>query len=959
MAFPQSPVGAVVQCKINNVWTDVTRYDTNTKILQDSGVNITRGQGGLQTKTPPGTCTWTWQDPNGVYNNENPRSPYFGVLPRNTPVRVYVPRSTAALFITASNDGTKRGQTAAKAGLDIVGDIEVRFDIEPRRFTRWNSGSSKTYVLGGKYGAVGQRSWYVRFGDSGSSVSLNHLAFVWSPTGSNSASATCTSELPKTGRISIKITLDVDNGAGGCDVKFYTSTTGINGVYTQLGSTVTQGATTSIFASTANLELGTVNVGDLSSVITSTSGECYHGRIYGFQLYNGIGGSKVAEADYTAQTTGTTSFSDGLGNTWTLAGVAEITNADYRFYGELSAPVMHANRSLAGTGADVKVEAEAGGLIRRLTANAQPLLAPIDRIYNGYSPHGWWTGADSSTADTSEASSAVDGVAPATLTDISFAGFDSTLAGSAGVMTCGSTGPIFLGTCKTVAATTETHFIGFFKFPTVPLSAQTLFSLYSSEGTIKRWDFVVDATGYNLHGYNSAGALSVDRPVLFGAGASPTDWIAWHLQLTNSAGTISVKHEWMSITSGAVWADPGPITYAGTNGIINKVGIQGIAALSGVRVAHLMASTQVGLIFYDGSTNTFARAAAGFPGETADARFIRVCNLLGVTPVIIGKSGDSEQMGAQPIGTGMDILYECQDADGGVISEAIDQLALEYRTRKSLYNQYGLTLTWANLSQGLQKTPDDTDVANDITMSRVNGGSARATQSYGSMSTQAPPLGIGTVQDGPTINNYQDGRLPFLVQYALLRRTWPTSRYPDVTIEFARGDFTGSASLALLATKTEITDLITITTLPNFLAPEPIYLLVKGVRETLGWMRTVSYACVPYGPYQTSELNTIAGDLYFFKACPDTIAGVVQTQVNTNFNSSATALSIKTLSGPLIDTAITSGTIKIGGERMTITSVTGSSSPQTVNVTRGLDGYTAAHVAGDYVYFDLTLKARL
>jgi hypothetical protein len=961
MAFPQTPLGTTVQCKINGTWTDVTRYDTNTKILQDAGVSITRGQGGLQTKTPPGTCTWTWQDPNGIYNNENPRSPYYNLLPRNTPVRVYVPRTTPALFIVDVNDGA-RAQTLDKALLAITGDLEIRIDFEPRRFTRWSGGANREMFLCTKRSvAAGNRSWDLRIGDSGGSYTISNPLFSWSFNGTNTISVISTAPLPTTGRISLKVTLDVDNGAAGSDVKFWTSTTGINGTYTQLGATRTTAGVTSVFAGNANLEIGTGGGGALDNAF-STSVENYYGRVYGFQIWNGIsgsGGTMVGNADFTAQTNGTTSFADGLGNTWTLAGVAEITNADYRFHGELSAPVTHANRSLAGLGADVKVEAEAGGLIRRLTSNAQQLQAPIDQIYSGYAANGWWPGSDATTADTSEASSGLTDVNPAALTDITFAGHDATLAGAKGVMTCGSTGPTFVGTCKTVAATSETHFIGFFKFPSIPLSAQTLFSLYSPDGTISRWDFIVDATGYTLKGYNSAGTLTVNRAVAFGAGANPTDWIAWHMQLTNSAGTISVKHEWMSITSGAAWADPGPITYAGANGIINKVGIQAIAALSGVKIAELMSSTQVGLVFWDGVNNTFARASAGFPGETADARFIRVCGILGIQPVIIGRNGDSELMGAQPIGTGMDILYECADVDGGIIGEAIDQLALEYRTRKSLYNQYGMTLTWANLTT-VQKTPDDTDVANDITLSRDNGGSARATLAYGPMSTQAPPNGISTVQDGPTINNYQDSRLPLLVQNMLLKRTWPTSRWPNITIEMHRSDFVNSSTLALQATKTEITDMITVTTLPNFLAPEPVYLLVKGTIEDLAtFTRTINFACVPYGPYQTTELTTNTGDPYIFKACPDTVLGVVQTQVNTSFNASATALSIKTLSGPLIDTAMTSGTIKIGGERMTVTSVTGSSSPQTVNVTRGLDGYTAAHTAGDYVYIDLTLKARL
>lgn len=951
MAFPQDPLGTIVQMKINGTWTNVTRYDAGTKILTTDGITIIRGAGGLQDKTPPGTCQWVWQDPNGIYNNENPRSPYYGLLSRNTPVRAYIPRTNTALLLVNAGDGA-HGATTDKAALDIVGDIDVRIEIEPRYWRRWGNGSGKLAALCGKWQEGGNRSWLFRVND------LGILTFSWSTIGSDNNSFVCTAPLPTTGRIAVRVTLDVDNGSGGSAATFYTAPS-ISGSWTVL-ATVSGVITTSIFSGSSDLEIGSFNNGNPTGF--SSLFYPFIGRIYSFELYNGIGGSLVAKADYTAQTTGTTSFSDGLGNTWTLIGVAEITNADYRFHGEFSAPTIIANKSLNGAGADVTIDVQAGGLIRRLTTNAPLLDASITKLFKTYNANGWWSGQDASTADTSSASSSVTGVNPATLTDITFAGYDSTLAGSAGVMVCGSTGPLFVGTCKSVPATTETHFIGYFKFPSIPLSNQTMFSMFSPDGTIKRWDWVVGATNYILNGYDATGTLAATKTTAFGTGAEPTNWIAFHLQLTNSAGTIAIKSEWMNIATGVTFTQNGVGTtsYSGTNGIINKIVVQGIAALASVRFSNVMATTQVGLIFWDGTIPTFAKISAAFPGETADARFIRVCGVLGIKVAIIGTLGDSEQMGAQPIATGMDVLYQCAEVDGGIIMEARDQLALEYRTRKSIYNQYGMTLTWANLSQGLQQTPDDTDVANDITLSRDNGGSARATLEYGPMSIQAPPNGINPVPDGPDINNYQDNRLPVLVQFALAKRTWPTSRYPEVRISLHRNDFVNATALALLATNTNSADLVTINTLPNFLAPDPIYVLIKGTTEELHTnTRDITYAAIPYGPYITSELSNTSGDFYTFKAVSDTIAGVVQTQVNTNFNSVATALSIKTLSGPLIDTTITSGVIKIGGERMTITSVSGASSPQTVNVTRGLDGYTAAHNANDYVYFDPTLKARL
>lgn len=978
MAFPNSPLGTKVQLQINGTWTDVVRYDAETKLLQKNGIMISRGAGGLQQRTPAGTCTWVWQDPNGIYNNENPRSPYFGLIPRNTPVRVYVPRSEKALYIyptlpvVGSSQGGSAGyiSTPDSANVSVTGDMEVRFDIEPNRLTRYYSGRGKMWVLGGKYLASPNRTWYLRLGDPASQQNNNQLALAFSANGTTGLVAVCDGNLPVyTGRVAIKVTLDIDNGAGSREIKFFYSTTGINGTYTQLGSTITGAAIAGLADTTAPLQLGTVANGDLSTVITS-SGYSYFGRIYGFQLWNGIstaGGTKVAEADFTTKAVGTTSFADGLGNTWTLAGTGvEITDADYRFYGELSAPVQVPKQSNNGQGTDITIEAEAGGIIRRLTANDTPVSSPIYLHFSQLGSNGWWTGEDSATSDSNITTSAVSGVSAATISDITFEGFDETLPGSAGVMQCGSTAPTFVGACKAASTTLETHFIGYFKFDALPAAETTVFNIYSENGTVKRWTFNVDGGGYLLRGYNSVGTEIVTKITLYGVGAEPTGWIIFHLQLTNTGGlgTIDIKSEWYGVETGAGYTQNsiGTLNYAGSNGTISRVVVQASGnALDGMRFCHLMASNQVGILFFS-TDAALARASAAYPGETADERFIRICQLIGVTPVLVGERGASERMGPQPIDTGIKILYECAETDGAIITEAPDQPALEFRTRDSLYNQFGLNLSYAHLAEGLRATPDDTDIANDIILDRSRGGQARATLEFGPMSTQPPPNGINPVQDNPTVNCFDgDAQLTYLSQFRLQLGTWPTSRYPSLVINMHHPTFSSNAARFLLAQKTAISDIVTVDTLPRFMAPDVLYLLVKGIKEEIyaqEWK--LIWAMVPYGPYMTSE-NAGGTDIYStFKAAHTTINGVVQQQLNAGINSSTTSIAVKTLSGVLFTTGAVNYTIKVGGEFMTVTNVSGATSPQTLTVTRGVvGGYAAAHNANDPVLIFPTLKARL
>jgi len=933
MAFPATPLGTVVQMQINGVWTSVVRYDTNTKILLKEGVIIKRGESGSQDKTPAGTCNWKWEDPNGIFNNENPRSPYYNLLPRNTPVRVYVPRPEAALYILSSGSdmgGHGRLSTPDSAALSITGDMEVRFDIEPFRFTRYYSGETKLWVIGGKYAPAPNRTWYVRLGDPGTTNC--RMAFSFSTTGSNSAVNTCDADLPTTGRISIKITVDVDNGAGSREVKFWTSTTGINGTYTQLGTTQT-GAVVSFPDTTAPLQIGTVADGDLSTVINST-GYSYFGRIYGFQLWNGIagsGGTKVAEADLTGRANGTTSFADGLGNTWTLAGTGvEITNADYRFHGEFSAPVMKPEQSANGQGIDVKIEAEAGGIIRRLLVGGT-LQSAIYRQFSTYTPSGWWHGEDSTGADTDVASSGTTGVAPAAISGITFAGFDDEIPGSAGVMEC-SNPATFVGTCKAATSTGEAHFYCFFKFPSIPAGDVILFS-WKHTGTAKRIDLVVGNATYNLIGYSITGSVLFNNTTLHGAGATPDRWIAYHSRMIDNAGNVDVTHEWHAVGT-ALYYSGGVVSFAGVTRVHTQVSLNGGATMDQVRFCHVMLSMKQGLEFFSGTpTVTIGNIAKAFSGELADSRFRRICAMLGVTPIVVGALDDSEPMGAEPIGSGMNALYQIPEVDGGILSEVTDQpAALEYRTRKSLYNQYGIQLSYAKLAKNLESTPDDNGVANDIILSRVDGGSARATLEFGPMSIQPPPNGINQVPDDPEINNELDSRLPLLVQQQLLVRTWPNSRYPEIAVDLHHPNFTGNTALNLQAIKTAMGDIITVDTLPTFMAPDPLYLMVRGETEELySQNRSLIFNSVPYGPYQSSELDTIGSYRYY--AAHTTVDGVVMQQLNAGINSSVQTFAIKTLRGVYFTTATIGYNIKIGGETMTVLGMSSSSNMAVVDGT--------------------------
>jgi hypothetical protein len=107
--------------------------------------------------------------------------------------------------------------------------------------------------------------------------------------------------------------MDVDNGSSNAAIVFYTSDDG--STWTQLGTTQLNGATTSIFASTAVLELGGRTVGTTHLLA---------GKIFEAQVMTGIAGTSVAHPVPTNST-----LADATPRTWTINGTAFLSNHSY------------------------------------------------------------------------------------------------------------------------------------------------------------------------------------------------------------------------------------------------------------------------------------------------------------------------------------------------------------------------------------------------------------------------------------------------------------------------------------------------------------------------------------------------------------------------------------------------------------------------------------------------------
>lgn len=179
--------------------------------------------------------------------------------------------------------------TLDSAELSIVGDMDVRVDCQPDDWTSLQTVMSK-------FAAAPESTWHLQILANGA------LQFVHSADGTallTAESSVATGFVDGT-RHRIRATIDVDNGASGWDVDFFTSpSSGLSPVWTQLGNTITTGTASSMDNGTGPVEIGSHTGGTL---------QLFTGRVYQAEILDGIAGTVDYDADFRTQVVGTTSL---------------------------------------------------------------------------------------------------------------------------------------------------------------------------------------------------------------------------------------------------------------------------------------------------------------------------------------------------------------------------------------------------------------------------------------------------------------------------------------------------------------------------------------------------------------------------------------------------------------------------------------------------------------------------
>jgi hypothetical protein len=868
VAFPQTPLTVYTELKIGGAWTDIS----SAPYHRDQ-INIAGGRQDEGSRVDPAACTLTVNNRSNAYSPRNPVSPLYGLIGRNTPLRVSVAAGSAFLRATDETEADARVSTPSAAAVQVTGDLDVRWDVEP---DDWDSGN--VVELGGKWGAAGQRSWHAY-------LFAGSLRFGWTTNGTTEVLAAApVQSVVHPRRMCLRVTVDVDNGASGRSVAFYSGPS-MAGPWTPIGGTQTYPGTSATFSSTASLDLADVT-GD-----TFLNSGC---RIYAFELRSGIGGTVVANPTFTAVTPGATSFTDTAGLTWTASSPSAITNRRPRHFGEVSAWPQRWDVD----GKDVYVPMQSAGIMRRLGQGAAVLDSPMRRSLAAAGPIAYWPLEDGSTP--TQAASGLVGGAPMLVT----AGAPSFAAieGPPGSLALPdfSNGGTLTGT-PPVGSATSWAIEAVMLFPDTFTSGSTLPLEWTTAGTTTTWQIIITPgpTGGVTYQWQNDNAASV-HDGSFAGNVTDGRWHQIRIVATQSGTSINSQ----------LWLD-GVMLFSDddtsqTLGVIRSVRINPGKG----KDARLPALGHLAIWSPKSSVATFP-AVSGYTGESPDTRLFRLTSEEGV-PLLApyGLAGDTP-LGPQSADTLLNVLQAAMDADSGILYEARHTIALAARGRVSLYNQpVTLALNYAahgEVPPPLEPTEDDTATRNDVTRSRPNGSSARATLDTGTLSTQAPPLGVGRYQDQQTVNVQSDDQLADIAAWWLHMGTWDEARYPSVTVDLAAAPWLVDAVTAV-----DVGDRIQIANPPPWLAPGTIDLIVQGYTETIGMFDwTITFNCSPAGPWSVA----VADDSVLGRADTD------GSRLAGTLTSADTHLLVEVTAGPpwVTDLAELPFDLRIGGEVVTVT----------------------------------------
>lgn len=595
---------------------------------------------------------------------------------------------------------------------------------------------------------------------------------------------------------------------------------------------------------------------------------------------------------------------------------------------------------------------EAVGILGRLGRGKPPSRSPLRRTIAASAPAAYWPAEDGTGA--SAVASALAGHPPLTITGagqfvtIEDSVFSPTLTlryGTAALADLSGGGMAAATVPPAVTTATATAW-------TVGVLAGVDYAVASGDvvvvdvatpgGTYVRWQLVVRKATLRTQvvAYDPDGVATI---VIDDNAVTPS-LMHYSLGVRQSGGTIQVGYAWYL----GQWAFTANIagTVAGVTAVTANPGratataempFGHIAVWPGGDYPLEAAAYDSYGVFVDGAVTSWRR-------ESATDRLARLCAEDGVPLDMPSVDADAVQrMGWQPVGTPSALYQECEAADGGLIYE--QGFGLGYLPRVARYNPpVALTIDAAAGQLGMPFDPVDDDqmLRNRVTVERADGSAATAEDAE-SIDQQ------GEIEATATINVASDDVLPDHAGHRLRLSTVREPRYPAVSINLS-----GHRELAAAWCDCRPGSRVQVVNPPPQNVPGVVDQLVVGASETYrgrrSWRATLNV--VPASPWRVA---TVDG--------PQRV-GAAGSTLGADISAGATTILIThtPANGPwTTDPMHFPLDIRVGGEQVRLSGITGSSSPQTATVApggRGINGVQRAWPAGVEVdVWDLAILA--
>jgi len=867
--------------------------------LDQSGVRISHGAGSEGSGADVSSLAFTVTNSDGTYSPRNPTSPLYGLVGRNTPARARVDLGAPWLDLEAPGSRATTPDTAANS---ITGDIDIRWwgerdswRVAADVISKWSTTSN-------------QRSWLLRAEANGT------LTLFWSNNGTAVLEARSEVPLPAwAGRIALRVTLDVDNGASGRTARFYYADS-LTGTWVQLGADVVTAGTTSIFNSTAALTLGR----EPTSAATNTPQ-----RVYGWALRSGIAGTVVSSGTASALTVGATSFADDQATTWTVTG-GSVSNTHVLAVCEVAEWPMDWNTKGAPS---VMTDVQASGATRRLGQGAEAVESVLYRAVSSI--------ADSSVVaywpmeDGSDATSFGPSIGTRAMTfgpNVTPAAYDA-FPGSAPLPTLGGSSTRGAVDPYTNTGEIQARWVQYTP-PAGVDPAATLLQLNLTGGTISRLELRMDTDGdTGIFGYDQDGT-EIAGSTFIGSNSAEDKSLRFSMEINQDGSNVFWRRSTLEVgqISGSTFGQN--FTGSHTLGRVNEVRFNPyLRDFGAIAVGHLTLATEITTLF-DGVQ---AQILTGYTGEDAGVRLSRLVAENTAVPITI-RGRDSADLGEQQEETLLDLLAESASADGGLLHDDPRALGLRYRALHSYGDQPAVTIPYTdNLIIPFEPTDDDGLTRNRVTIARPNGTRITEEVTEGPLSTQAPPAGVGVYDESLTLNLYTDDFVARTASWRAHVGTWDEGRYPSLGVDLAHPTFLADPLLTRDLLSLTPGDRLVITDPPSWLPPFAVDVLVMGIEyEVTPLHLYLRWTCVPARPYRMAYWN--AGHRWSGEG----------TVTSGSLTTTATSVSLTLPSGVAWTHDDGDYDITIGGEVMTVTNVVGS----TMTVTRSVNGVVKTHAAG-------------